>query len=94
MNTPSQSVDAPRQSNTDPMIDTGHIVLDTDLDFLNLKEVAAILRISTVSVYRLIARRAIPVYRACRRVLFKKRDVIEYLERHRKDASEYGRPEG
>lgn len=76
------------------MIDAGQIVLDADLEFLSIKEVATILRVAPISVYRLIARQAIPVYRAFRKVLFKKQDVLEYLERHRKEPIDYGRPEG
>ncbi|GEM_PF-3023568 len=89
MQEPSQSVDALRQSKN--MTDTVQIALDADLDFLNLKEVAAILRVAPISVYRLIARQALPVYRACRKILFKKKDVLEYLEKHRKETG-YGSP--
>jgi excisionase family DNA binding protein len=83
MSAPSSSVDVPRQSNN--MTETPTITQDTDLDFLNLKEVAIILRVAPISIYRLIAKRTIPVYRACRKILFKKQDVIAYLEQHRKD---------
>jgi excisionase family DNA binding protein len=87
---PSQSVDALRQQKI--MTNTAQIGLDADLDFLNLKEVAAILRVAPISVYRLIARQALPVYRACRKILIKRKDVLEYLE-HRKDPAKYGSPE-
>ncbi len=92
MNTSSSSVDAPRQLKN--MTETADIKLDADLDFLNLKEVATILRVAPISVYRLIAKQAIPVYRACRKVLFKKKDVLAYLEAHRKEPHDYGRPKG
>jgi excisionase family DNA binding protein len=75
------------------MSETAQIELDADLDFLNLKEVAGILRVAPISVYRLIARQALPVYRACRKILFKRKDVLEYLEQHRKDPVRYGGPE-
>lgn len=94
LNVPSQSVDAPRQSKKQVMTDTEQIVLDSELVFLNIREVAGVLRIAPVSVYRLIAKRAIPVYRACRKILFKKRDILDYLERNRKESSTYGGPEG
>lgn len=82
-----QSVDAPSQPN---MTQTVRLTNDADLEFLNLKEVAVILRVAPISVYRLIAKRTIPVYRACRKVLFKKKDVIAYLEHHRKEPLDYG----
>ena len=81
----SHRSDAPRQQNTQNMNETAQMALDADLEFLNLKEVAAILRIAPISVYRLIAKRTIPVYHACRKILFKKRDVLEYLERSKSE---------
>lgn len=89
MNKPSQSVDAPRQPKI--MTSTANVTSDIDLDFLNLKEVAAILRLAPISIYRLVAKRALPVYRTCRKVLFKRKDVLDYLKDHRKD-SRYGSP--
>ncbi len=90
MTKPSKSVGAPRQSKKKTMTEIAHIKLDADLNFLNIKEVAAILRVAPISVYRLIAKSALPVYRACRKILFKKKDVLEYLERHRQDPPHYG----
>lgn len=91
---PSQSVDAPRQSKKDAMIDTVEAALNGDPEFLTLKDLADFLHLSSVTVYRLVARRLFPVYRASRKMLFKKQDVLEYLERHRKEPASYGRPEG
>jgi excisionase family DNA binding protein len=90
MQKPSSSVDAPSQLKN--MTETAQITLDTDLDFLNLKEVATILRVTPISVYRLIAKQSIPVYRACRKILFKRKDVVDYLEQHRKNPASYGSP--
>ena len=84
----SHRSDAPRQPNS--VNEAVNQALEPDLDLLNLKEVAAILRVGPASMYRLIAKRALPVYRACRKVLFKKKDVLDYLERHRKDSLSYG----
>ena len=72
------------------MTASAKMTLDTDLDFLNLKEVAGVLRVAPISVYRLIAKQALPVYRTCRKILFKKKDVIEYLERSRQEPPRYG----
>jgi excisionase family DNA binding protein len=93
MNTPSNTSvapsDEPRQKN---MTDTAQITLSADFDFLNVTEVSRVLRCAPISVYRLIARRALPVYRACRKILFKRADVLDYLERSRSDTTPYGRP--
>ncbi|MBP6944612.1 helix-turn-helix domain-containing protein [Patescibacteria group bacterium] len=92
MQSTSHQANALRQQKTPDMIETAQKTLEVDLDFLNLKEVATILRVAPISVYRLIARRAIPVYRACRKILFKRTDVLEYLSQHRKDPARYGSP--
>ena len=87
----NSSVDtvAPRQKN----MTTASITLDADLDFLSLKEVAAILRVAPISIYRLIARKALPVSRPLRKILFKKTDVLDYLERSRSGSTKpYGSP--
>lgn len=93
LNTPSQnsSVDtvAPRQQN---MTETAQMTLNTDLDFLNVHEVARVLRCAPISVYRLIAKRALLVYRACRKILFKRSDVLDYLEHSKSDTKPYGSP--
>jgi excisionase family DNA binding protein len=74
------------------MTETAQATMGTDFDFLNVTEVARVLRCAPISVYRLIARRALPVYRACRKILFKRTDVLDYLERSRSDTTPYGRP--
>lgn len=93
LTSPSSSVGVPRQSKNN--METTNIALGAELEFLNLKEVAAVLRIAPISVYRIIARRALPVYRTCRKILFKKKDVLDYLERSRSGSPEdYGHPKG
>ncbi|MFA5130386.1 MAG: helix-turn-helix domain-containing protein [Patescibacteria group bacterium] len=72
------------------MTETAQITLNVDLNFLNVKEVARVLRCAPISVYRLIAKRALPVYRACRKILFKRSDVLDYLEHSRSDTKPYG----
>jgi excisionase family DNA binding protein len=69
-------------------------VLEEDLAFLNLKEVAEILRIAPISVYRLIAKQGIPVYRTCRKILFKKQDVVAFIEKRRQEPKGYGSAQG
>ncbi len=91
MKTPSSSVDAPSQLKN---MNVAQITLNADLEFLNLKEVSGILRIAPISVYRLISKQAIPVYRACRKILFKKQDVMAFIEKRRQGPKEYGSAQG
>ncbi|MBP9864611.1 helix-turn-helix domain-containing protein [Patescibacteria group bacterium] len=44
---------------------------------------AEMLGISRMTVYRLIERRALPVYRVCRRIRFKLEDVQNFVESQR-----------
>lgn len=78
MLTPSQSVDARSQQN----MSEAQAVLN-DLCFLSLPEVADMLRISRITLYRLVARGVLSVYRVGRRMRFRKEHVLEYLERNR-----------
>lgn len=62
---------------------------------LTRSEVADLLRVSTMTVLRLVARRELPVYRVRGRLRFARRDVLTYLDRQRTEAgwpTEYGRP--
>ena len=52
-------------------------------EFLTVREVARLLGVATVSVYRLVERRALPVYRAFRKLLFRRRDVFDWIESKR-----------
>ncbi len=52
-------------------------------EFLSVKEVARHLGVATVSVYRLAERRALPVYRVLRKLLFRRSDVLAWLESKR-----------
>lgn len=76
------------------MAETANIALYSEFDFLNLKEVAMILRVAPISVYRLVAKRALPVHRMCRKILFKRQDVLNYLEHSRINSPKpYGSPQ-
>ncbi len=85
-----QFVGAPRQSENENMTDSANSTLDVNLEFLSIKEFASILRVAPISIYRLVAKRSLPVYRACKKILFKRTDVLAYLEQHRKEPREYG----
>ena len=87
MSTPTKpSVDpvAPRQSKS---MATASI---SDMGLLFPVEVAGLLRVSRVSIYRMAAKGLLPVYRICRKMLFKRQDVLDYLERSKTDP--YGSP--
>jgi excisionase family DNA binding protein len=51
------------------------------LDLLTLDDVARLLRLSKVTVYRLVERGLFPVYRLGRRLRFSRVQVAEYLRR-------------
>lgn len=54
--------------------------------FVSPRELAQTLGISIDTVYRLIARRALPVYRVLRSILVRRDDVERWLASHRTDA--------
>ncbi len=49
-------------------------------DLLTPDEVAAILRISKISVYRMVERREIRFHRVCGRLRFERSDIEQYLK--------------
>ena len=57
-----------------------------DATFVSPRELAQTLGISIDTVYRLIARRALPVYRVLRSILVRRDDVERWLASHRTDA--------
>lgn len=60
------------------------IVLNAEgKDFLSVEDVARSLGVATVSVYRLVERRALPVYRVLRKLLFRRSEVNAWLEAKR-----------
>lgn len=73
------------------MSETASIAMSADLELLNLKEVAAILRVAEITIIRMVAKRALPVYRICRKLLFKKQDVLDCLERAKNNLDGYDR---
>lgn len=79
--TTSQSGDALRQQKTMNATPIG-----ADLELLSLKEVAHFLRLAPISIYRMVAKRLLPVYRVSRRMRFSKHDVLAYLERTKSDS--------
>jgi excisionase family DNA binding protein len=50
---------------------------------LRVRELAAILNVSTTAVYRLVDRREIPLYRFARKLRFRTSDVLAFLRRCR-----------
>lgn len=76
---PNLSVDVPRQPKN--MAETAYLSADSGLELLNIKEAASYLRIAPISMYRLVEKRTVRFYRVCRRLLFKRQDLIEFVER-------------
>lgn len=56
-----------------------------DVSFVSPAELARHLRVSIDCIYRLTARRVLPVYRVLRRILFRRRDVERWIEAHKTD---------
>ena len=56
-------------------------------DILTLAELAALLRVSRTTAYRLIETRAIAVYKIGRALRFRRRDVEAYLQRNYKESN-------
>ena len=56
---------------------------DTTIELLTPDEVAELLRISKVGVYRLVEKRAIPFYRIRGSLRFDRKDVATYLKENR-----------
>lgn len=54
-----------------------------DTPFVSPRELAQHLRVTTDCIYRLVAKRALPVYRVLRRILFRRSDVEHWLGAHR-----------
>jgi excisionase family DNA binding protein len=69
------------------MTDLSLLRAGDDSEFLSLRELASLLRVAPVTIYRLVARRALPVYRAFRKMLFRREDVRAYLARTRQNTS-------
>lgn len=76
---------APSQSNK-PMTQSMASAEAFNHLFLTRAETASLLRISPLTVFRLVERRVLPVYRICRKLLFKREDVVAFAERNRHGA--------
>jgi len=51
--------------------------------FVSPRELSRMLGVTVDSVYRLVARRALPVYRVLRRIMFRRSEVEHWLTAHR-----------
>lgn len=62
----------------------------SNLVFVSPKQLANLLHVTTDCIYRLVAKRSLPVYRVLRRVLFRRTEVEHWLKTHRTDSREPG----
>lgn len=76
MQTPTHSADVHSQQKSM----TEAWIASSGLEFLSLSEVASLLRVSRITVYRIVAKKLISVYRIGRRMRFRKTDVLSYIE--------------
>lgn len=74
---------APSQPN--PMTTTFPLFRE-GVEFVNLTQLSRALSLSRETIYHLVQRRALPAYRICRKMLFRKCDVLALLERSRSAA--------
>lgn len=68
------------QSHAQPV---AHSQQNMSMNFVNVREVADLFKISPLTVYRMVENRSLPVYRITRRLRFKMQDLLDYLERNR-----------
>ncbi len=77
---PCDDVVALSQSNPMPITSAPPGIM---VEYLDLGQLAALLHISKHSAYRLVTRRLLPVYRICRKFLFRRADIERLLETRR-----------
>lgn len=79
---------APRslQSNDSDMAQTKRRPIRAPGDLLNVDDMAARLLLSRAAIYRLVSRKALPVYRLPGGIRFKEADVDAFLESRRSEA--------
>lgn len=73
---------SPQAAHSQSMTYTLPLVRDSS-EFLSARDVAQYLGVATVSVYRMAERRVLPVYRVLRKLLFRRRDVLAWVESKR-----------
>lgn len=62
-----------------PMTNTPDLQQDAS-EFLTARDLARFLGVALVSVYRLVERRTLPVYRILHKLLFRRADVLAWIE--------------
>jgi len=54
-----------------------------DIEFLDVNEAASFLRLKKSTLYQLVFKRGIPHYKKTKRLLFKKSELIEWVQQKR-----------
>lgn len=85
LNSLSQSDNRVAPSQHNPMTTTQALSVEC-FSLLSLREVAELLRVAPVTVYRLVQRRALPVYRIARRICFRREDISRWMAERRTEA--------
>ncbi len=57
-----------------------------DYDFMTVDELAAFMKVSKTTVYRIVESHIMPVYRLGGSLRFRKQDIIAYIESQKTDA--------
>lgn len=81
-NLPSNEGEAARDGLSQPMTQSIALTGGTS-EFLSARDVSSLLGVALVSVYRLAERRALPAYRFLRKLLFRRSDVLAWVESKR-----------
>lgn len=78
-----------------PMQTTSAFASETGKEYLSPDQVAKLLQLSRLTIYRLIDRGMLPVYKLCRRLRIRRDDVEHLLDRSREKVglSPYGHEE-
>lgn len=62
---------------------------ETSFRLISVSKVAEMLGVVPITVYRIVARRELPVYRIARKISFKESDVLAWIERCKTEAEPY-----
>ena len=52
-----------------------------EVEFINIDEASKFLRLKKATIYQMVFKREIPFYKSTKKLLFKKSDLIEWVEK-------------
>lgn len=54
-----------------------------ETEFMNIDEASSFLKLKKTTIYQMVFKREIPFYKSTKKLLFKKSDLIEWVEKDR-----------